>query len=153
MKIDSGYTPYLTATAQGQIPKEPALPLQTAAADNAVGTGSAASGGRASSYDFTNISRADLADTGMKLFRSGQITLDELFRFQDPTPRIAIDGTRQPGDPGERIDFTQRIKTDISNMETTGEASMPKSSYSMLTGLLFKLQGLQGKPSGVDINV
>jgi hypothetical protein len=64
----------------------------------------------------------------------------------------ARDLLRQVGDPNERLDFTQRIKNDLSNMEATGEATNSKSSYPMLRELLSKLQRLQGTPSGIDIS-
>jgi hypothetical protein len=95
----------------------------------------------AKSYDFTNMTRGEIADAGKELFAAGKISLDELFRFEHPDGKLKIDtdGTTVELDPTERIDFVAEVEKALQNMEETGEANQPKSGYTLMQGLLDKL--------------
>jgi len=93
-------------------------------------------------YDFSNMSRQEIADAGKQLFEQGKITLDELFRFDHPDGRlhVALDGTPTALSGGDRIDFISETRNAISAMEQTGESRRPQSPYALMVGLLDKLQ-------------
>ncbi len=99
------------------------------------------------SYDFSNMSRQEIADAGKALFKEGKITIDELFRFDHPDGklRIAADGSPANLNPNDRINFIGHTEQAISNMEATGEAWKPKSAYGMMLGLLAKLTEFSGQ--------
>lgn len=100
----------------------------------------------AKSYDFSNMSRQEIADAGKQLFSEGKITLDELFRFDHPDGKLRIDANGNPTalNPDERINFVAHTRKAISDMEATGEAKRSDSPYQMMLALLDKLTTLQG---------
>ncbi len=93
-------------------------------------------------YDFSNMTRQEIADAGKQLFQQGKITLDELFRFDHPDGRlrVALDGTPTGLSGNDRIDFISETRNAISAMEQTGESSRAQSPYALMVGLLAKLQ-------------
>lgn len=96
-------------------------------------------------YDFTNMSRQEIADAGKELFQAGEITLDELFRFDHPDGKLGIDanGNRIALNPDDKINFISETQQAITALEETGEATRPKSAYKMMLALLDKLNTLQ----------
>ena len=96
-------------------------------------------------YDFTNMSRQEIADAGKELFQAGEITLDELFRFDHPDGKLGIDtnGNRIALNPDDKINFISETQQAITALEETGEATRPKSPYNMMLTLLDKLNSLQ----------
>lgn len=97
------------------------------------------------SYDFSNMTRGDIANAGKELFQAGKITLDELFRFEHPDGKLRFDvnGNYVEHNPNDKIDFVSQVKSAIQNMEATGEANRPDSSYKMMLTLLSKLYDFQ----------
>lgn len=95
-------------------------------------------------YDFSNMTRQEIAAAGKQLFEDGKITLDELFRFDHPDGKLrwSADGSYAPLNPDDRIDFISETKQAIANMEETGEALRPKSIHGLMVGLLEKLNRL-----------
>lgn len=96
-------------------------------------------------YDFTTMTRREIAETGKQLFKEGRITLDELFRFDHPDGKLKIDlaGNHTELNPDDRINFIAETQTAIRNLEETGHAWLPKSPYTMFQGLLAKLTAMQ----------
>lgn len=92
-------------------------------------------------YDFSNMTRGEIADVGKKLFNEGKITIDELFRFEHPDGRLKIGLNGEPIqlNPYDRVDFIGFTQKAITDMEATGEAQRPDSGYKMFVDLLDKL--------------
>ena len=92
-------------------------------------------------YDFSDMTRQEIAEAGKALFQQGKITLDELFRFDHPDGILRVGtGGVTALNPGDRIDFVADTRNAIRNMEFTGEANSPGSGYEMMVGLLAKLE-------------
>jgi len=100
--------------------------------------------GPATTRDFSRMTVGELNDEGIRLFRNGEITLDELFHFQNPTGTFQIVGGDivRPG-PDTPLDFVQRIQKAVTDLEQTGHAWLPQSSYPVYQSLLAKLQAWQ----------
>ncbi|WP_220324470.1 hypothetical protein [Rhizobium wenxiniae] len=94
-------------------------------------------------YDFSSMSRQEIADAGQHLFQRGEITIDDMFRFQHPDGRLHLDtsGNRTELDPSQQINFIDETRSAITNMEMSGEASREKSGYKLMVELLDKLEG------------
>lgn len=94
--------------------------------------------------DFSRMTVGELNDAGMRLFRNGEITLDELFHFQNPTGTFQVVGGAivRPG-ADTPVDFMQRIQKAVTDLEETGHAWLPQSPYPVYQSLLAKLQGWQ----------
>lgn len=97
-------------------------------------------------YDFSSMSRQEIANAGKQLFSEGKITLDELFRFEHPDGKLRIDTSGNPLElnPDEQIDFIAATRKAIKDMEEKGDAMRPDSSYQMMLALLNKITTLQG---------
>lgn len=98
----------------------------------------------APTYDFSNMTRGEIAEAGKQLFKEGKITLDELFRFDHPDGKLRVDlsGTETNLDPNDRIDFIGHTREAIYNMEQTGDDKRADSGYKMMVDLLAKLKEL-----------
>ncbi|HML44692.1 MAG: hypothetical protein JNN24_13295 [Hyphomicrobium zavarzinii] len=98
----------------------------------------------AGDYDFSDMTRGEIAEAGKELFRQGKISLDELFRFDHPDGRlrIGLDGSTAALNADDRIDFIGETRKAMSSMEETGEANRAGSGYETLAGLLDKLTRL-----------
>lgn len=105
---------------------------------------SSAAGSEGKAYDFSDMTRQEIADAGKELFQQGKITLDELFRFDHPDGllRVSAGGGFAALNSDDRIDFIAETRNAIQNMELTGEARLPKSGYDTMVGLLAKLTGV-----------
>lgn len=92
-------------------------------------------------YDFSGMSRSEIANAGKQLFNEGKISIDELFRFDHPDGKLRVDanGNEVQFSPDERINFLYETRQAINNMELTGDSLRSDSSYNMMVGLLEKL--------------
>ena len=93
------------------------------------------------SLDFSKMTRAEIAKAGNDLFRNGEITLEELFRFEHPDGRlrIGVDGQPVTLNPNDPIDFVAETKQAIKNMEETGDAWRSPRTYEMLQSIYEKI--------------
>lgn len=90
--------------------------------------------------DFTNLTRAEIEKAGNELFRNGEITLEELFRFQHPDGKLMkVNGQGKGLNPNDPIDFVATTKQAIIDMEETGHAQTSPHTYDVLKGLYDKL--------------
>lgn len=102
--------------------------------------------GASRGYDFSSMTRQEIADAGKGLFQAGEISLDELFQFDHADGRFGRNGGFRVGleaggaySSGERIDFIGRVRKSVSDMEQTGEALRNGPHYELMKGLLEKL--------------
>jgi len=98
--------------------------------------------GEPAAYDFSSMTRGEIANAGKDLFARGEITLDELFRFGHPDgiSRLGTNGEFSLPNSNEQIDFLAETRNAIQDMEATGESQSPTSSYEMMLKLLAKLE-------------
>ncbi len=90
--------------------------------------------------DFKNLTRAEIEKAGNELFRNGEITLEELFRFQHPDGKLMkVNGQGKGLNPNDPIDFVAATKQAIIDMEETGHAQTSPHTYDVLKGLYDKL--------------
>lgn len=91
--------------------------------------------------DFANLTRAEISEIGNKLFKSGEITLDELFRFEHPDGRLHIKANGQQANlnPNDKIDFIAQTQKAINDMQETGDALKNPATYKMLQSVYDKI--------------
>lgn len=96
-------------------------------------------------YDFTNMTRQEIENTGKALFKDAKISIDELFRFQHPDGKLRIDlnGNYTALNPNDRINFTAETRKAIANIEARHENTPSNNFYHMMRGLMEKLQAWQ----------
>lgn len=94
----------------------------------------------AGGQDFTRMTVGELDQLGMRLFRAGDISLDELFHFQHPSGTLRVGQEQQRPSPAMPVDFLGRIRDAVVNLEARGEAWQPKSPYPVYRSLLAKLE-------------
>lgn len=126
----------------------------------ASGTSSASAGtpdqaaGGVSTYDFTNMSPAQMQDTMNSLIRSGKMSFDDSSSLVGMIPTaLAWAGGGTPSAAqlssarNTPMDFLATLKAGIAGAQSRGDTHNAET----LTRTLQVLQSLQGTPSGVDI--
>lgn len=149
----------LNALYQATATRRAATATQTTGSEANASTAAGTSEG-VSSYDFTKMTRNEMKDFSQKLFKSGQISLDELGALQlsGPVGKAGANGQFVPFTAAERaqidnqpMDYMQMANDAISGIESRGEASDPKSGYQTWQSVRSLLQNWQGQASAVNI--
>lgn len=113
-----------------------------------------------SSYDFTNMTRNEMKDFTQKLYKSGQMSFDELSILQlaGPLGKVGANGEFVPFTDAERaqidkqpMDYMRMANDAISGIESRGAASDPKSGYQTWQSVRSLLQSWQGQASAVNL--
>ena len=107
-----------------------------------------------STYDFTNMSPAQMQDTMNGLIRSGKMSLDDSSSLVGMIPTaLAYAGGGTPSAAqldsarNQPMDFLATLQAGITGAQSRGDAQ----NAANLTRTLNALQSLQGTPSGVDV--
>lgn len=110
-------------------------------------------------YDFSSMTPATMKQVADKLYRSGKIDLDQLFKLQNmgvPLGKAGPNGEFIPLTEQERagyentpVNYISTTQSAIQFLEQTGYAADPKSGYAGLKNLLVTLlDGQRGQGAG-----
>lgn len=112
-------------------------------------------------YDFTSMSRAQMRSVSDTLYKSGQITFDQMTDLQmaGPLGKAGPNGEFIPFTAEERaavdqepMNYQQIANNAVSNIESSGRQTDPTSGYQDWIKIRSLLQNLQGSVSGINVS-